>query len=107
MGQAAVRADISAVTKADPCKVTTSVAHGFTTGNFIRITDLGNVGKDAPRRGMDQIDGRRFKVLVIDSTNFTLKDPITSKDVDSTGFTTYVSGGFCDIVETEFEFEAT
>lgn len=92
-GVTSYRSDISAVSQADPCAVTTSSAHGYSTGQIVRITDLGNVGPNATARGMDQINNNRYKIVVTGSTTFTLQDPISGEDIDSTSFTAYVSGG--------------
>ncbi len=94
-GATAFRALISGVTQADPCVVTTTAAHGFQTNQLVRITDLGS---DMPTdRGMDQINNLRFRIVVIDSTSFSLKDPITDEAIDSTSFTAWVSGGRIDL----------
>lgn len=82
---------ISSITQADPCVVTTSSAHGFQTGQLVRITDLGS---DMPTpRGMDQIDGKRYAITVLSTTTFSLQDPISGEDIDSSSYTAYVSGG--------------
>lgn len=73
---------ITAATKADPCQVT-AVEHGLTTGDRVFIKNVG---------GMTEINNLQFVVTVVDSDNFTL-------GVDSTGYTTYTSGG------TVLEFE--
>lgn len=92
-GVTSYRSDISAVSQADPCVVTTSAAHGYSTGQIVRITDLGDVGPNAADRGMDEINNKRFKIVVIDTTNFSLQDPVTGEAIDSTSYTAYVSGG--------------
>lgn len=91
-GVASSFASISAVSKADPCVVTTSSAHGFQDEQIVRITDLGS--EDIPTaRGMDQINNLRFRITVLSATTFSLQDPVTGEDIDSTNYTTYVSGG--------------
>lgn len=90
-GQASGRASISGVTAADPCVVTTSAAHGYQTNQIVRITDLGS---DMPTaRGMDQLNNNRYRITVLTTTTFSLQDPVTGEDIDSSAFTTYVSGG--------------
>lgn len=91
-GVASMHATISAVSKADPCVVTHS-AYTFQTNQIIMITDLGNVGPSVAARGMDQLNNQRFKIVVLSPTTFSLKDVITGEPIDSTNFTTYVSGG--------------
>ena len=104
MGQTAHRANISGVSSATKCEITTDAAHGYSTNDFIRITDLN--GMMPVKRGVDQINNRKYKIVVTDTDKFTLKNPITFKDVDSTNFTPYVSGGYCNLVETIFEYLA-
>ncbi len=83
---------ISAISKGDPCVVTTSPAHGYATGDLVRLSDLSDLG--AVDRGMDQLNNLRFRITVLTSTTFSLQDPITGDDIDSLAFDTYVSGGF-------------
>ncbi|MDP2652215.1 MAG: ubiquitin-activating E1 FCCH domain-containing protein, partial [bacterium] len=98
----AFRADISAISNADPCAVTTLVAHGYATDDFVRLTDLNSC---IPIwRGCDQINNKRFKVIVTSETEFTLRNPITFEDIDSTNFTPYVTGGRCNKISHEFEY---
>lgn len=78
---------ISAVTKANPVVVTTITDNGFQTGQTVMITDLGG------KRGMDQINNMRYKIVVLTPTMFSLQDIVTGDPIDSTNFTTYVSGG--------------
>jgi len=94
-GVPAFRASISAVSKADPCVVTTSAAHGFQSEQIVRITDLGDVG--VSNRGMGQLDGNRYRIIVLTTTTFSLKDPVTDEPIDSTDYTTWVAGGRCTI----------
>ena len=90
-GVTAYRSLISGVTKADPCVVTTTGAHGLQTDQIVRISDLGS---DMPTaRGMDQLNNNRYRVVVLTSTTFSLKDVITDDPIDSTDFTTWVAGG--------------
>lgn len=82
---------ISGITAADPCVVTTSTAHGFQTNQIVRITDLGG---DIPTpRGMNQLNNNRYGIVVLTTTTFSLKDPITGEPIDSTSYTAYVTGG--------------
>jgi hypothetical protein len=70
---------ISAATKANPCVVTVA-AHTFATGEIVRI--LGVVG-------MTELNGGVYIVSVAGNS-------ITLIDTDSTGYTTYSSGGKMD-----------
>jgi hypothetical protein len=99
-GQEVIRYDISAISNANPCVVTTSAVNEFVTHNFIRLTDLN--GSIPVLRGCDQINNKKFRIVVIDTTNFSLQDPITFVDINSTNFTPYVTGGYCSLVQDEF-----
>lgn len=82
---------ISGATAADPVVITTSTAHGYQSNQIVRITDLGS---DMPTaRGMDQLNNNRYSITVINSTSFSLQDPITREDIDGSAFTAWVSGG--------------
>ncbi len=89
-GQATSHATISGITQADPCVVTHS-AYTFQTNQIVRFTDLGDCG--VVSHGMDQLNNNRYKIVVLSSTTFSLKDVITGEPIDSTAFTAYVSGG--------------
>lgn len=102
MGQEAHRADISNVSQANPCVVTTAAAHGFETGFFVRITDLN--GCIPTHRGMDQINNRKFRIVVLDNTSFSLQDATTYKPLDSSDYTAYVSNGRATKVEDDFYY---
>ena len=99
-GQEVVRYEISAITNAKPCVITTSAVNGFATGNFVRLTDLNSCMPVL--RGMDPINNEKFRIVVIDTTNFSLEWPVTFKDVDSTNYTPYVTGGSVNLVQNEF-----
>lgn len=91
-GVASSQLDINAISKADPCVVETTTAHGWQTNQIVRFTDLGS---DMPTaRGMDQLNNNRYRIVVLTSTTFSLKDVITGEPIDSLNYTTYVSGGY-------------
>lgn len=90
-GQATSHATISGISAADPCVVTHS-AFTFQTNQIVRLTDLGQV-TSAVNRGMGQLNNNRYRIVVINSTSFSLKDVITGEPIDSSSFTAYVSGG--------------
>ena len=69
---------VSGITKANPAVVTTSAAHGYSTGDTVFLDSVG---------GMTEVNGRWFTVTRVDATRFSLDG------VNSTGYTTYVSGG--------------
>ncbi len=74
---------ISAITKADPCVVTTAT-HSYSNGDEVFLTGI---------VGMTELNNRRFVIANITSTTFELTDQFTGTDIDSTGFTTYSSAG--------------
>jgi len=74
-----VKRAISAMTKANPGKVT-AAAHGFVTGDKLFLSKL---------KGMAQADNRAYTITVLDADNFTL-------GVDTTTYDAYVSGGTAD-----------
>lgn len=67
---------ITAATKANPCQLTIA-AHGRSNGDKAVITGVG---------GMVELNNRLVTVTVVDANNVTV-------GIDSTGFTTYTSGG--------------
>ncbi len=90
-GQASMHATISGITAADPAVVTHS-AYTFQTNQVVRLTDLGQVTPSVDR-GMGELNNKRFAIVVLSPTTFSLKDVITGEPIDSTAFTAYVSGG--------------
>lgn len=102
-GQEVERFDISNVTQANPCVVTTASNHGFSTDQFVRLTDMNS--SIPVLRGMDPINNKKFKIVVTGNTTFYLKDPITFKDIDSSNYPAYVEGGSCNLVQNEFIYE--
>ncbi len=75
--------NISAATKADPCVVTTSTAHGYSNGDAIDIESVG---------GMTELNEKRFLVANVTSNTMELQDE-DGNDIDSSAYTTYTSGG--------------
>lgn len=74
---------ISGATKANPC-VITATAHGFNNGDYV---DIRNVV------GMVELNYRRFIVANKTANTFEIKDGDSGLNVNSTAYTTYVSGG--------------
>lgn len=68
---------ITAITRANPGEVTTSAAHGFSTGNLIYLASV---------LGMTQVNGLAFNITVTAADKFTL-------GVNTSGYTAYTSGG--------------
>jgi len=68
---------ITAISKANPA-VITATGHGFADGDVVKVTSV---------VGMTEINGKVGVVKVTDANNFSLNG------INSTGFTTYTSGG--------------
>jgi len=103
-GQEERRYDISAISLADPCIVTTTEAHGLSDFDFVRLMNL-NGWKTHPLP-VDPLNGNKYRVIVTDTDKFKIQDPITFEDIDSTNFAAYVSGGNVNFIQNSFNYEA-
>lgn len=74
-----VRRRISAITRANPGRVTAR-AHGFASNDRLYVSRL---------RGMPQADNRAYTITVLDANSFTL-------GIDTSAYDAYVSGGIVD-----------
>lgn len=74
--------NITAITKANPGVVTSS-SHGFANGNLVFISSVA---------GMTQVNGKFFKVANQTTNTFELQD-VDGNNVNTSGFSTYSSGG--------------
>lgn len=74
---------ITGITKAAP-GVITSASHGYSNGDEVIINGV---------VGMTQLNGRNFVVANVTTNTFTLQDTFGVVNLDTTGYTTYVSGG--------------
>jgi len=79
--------DITAITKADPGVITIE-SHGFTGGEEIYISGV---------VGMTELNNKYFLVVYIDGDTFSLTD-IDTVAIDTTAYTTYVSGGSVEAI---------
>ena len=80
-----ITAYISAVSKANPGVVTTTEDNFFTEGADITITNVG---------GMVELNGGSYYVNILTSNTFALySDSGLTTPVDTTGYTTYTTGG--------------
>ena len=86
-----------------PCIITTTEAHGYSTHDFIRITNLNGL-MPSPENGADQLNGNRYRIIVTGDDTFKIQDPVTFEDIDSTNFTPYVAGGKVNLIESTFYF---
>lgn len=94
--------EIAAVSQANPCVVTTSEEHGYSSGDFVRISNLGNAGNFD--LGMDQLMDKRYKITVTSTTEFYLRDPLTNQKIDSTNYEAYGSGGYVNKIRTFYQY---
>lgn len=102
MGQTPHRFNISSISNALPCVVTTTEEHGYDSFDFVRLTDL-NGSMPSPR-GVDPLNNYRFRIIVTDVDEFYLQDPITFEKINSTNYTPYVTGGYCNRIENDFQY---
>lgn len=100
MGQTPHRSNITNITNAKPCVVTVEDEDMFVTDDFVRLTDLN--GCMPVKRGEDPLNNYRFQIVVTSSTTFKLLDPITHKEIDSTNYPPYVTGGFCNLIARNY-----
>ena len=103
IGQLPHRAEMLSMSIGFPCIITTTEAHGYSTHDFIRITNLNGM-MPAPQNGADQLNGNKYRIIVTGDDTFKLQDPITFEDIDSTNFVPYVAGGAVNLVENTFYF---
>jgi hypothetical protein len=68
---------VADITQGNPAVVTTTVDHGYTTGQTVYLADIA---------GMTQLNDTAVTVTVIDATRFSI-------DKDSTTYSAYTSGG--------------
>lgn len=103
IGQIPHRSLIESISLSYPCIVTTTEAHGYHDFDFIRFTNLNGL-MPPPQHGADQINGNKYRIIVIGENAFKIQNAITFLDIDSTNFTPYTSGGFANLVENKFYF---
>jgi len=104
MGVTDYKRDISTITKASPAVVTTSTAHNLSSNQFVRLTNMGEAGNHS--YGMDSLVNGRFKIKVIDSTSFSLHDPYTNENIDTSNQKTYVSNGQSNLIQFDFIYNS-
>lgn len=82
--------EIAGATRANPC-VITSTAHGFATGQSVRIFNVGGMTElnDGGNKSLTPDDGLLYySATPVDADSFSLDD------IDSSAYTTYTSGGY-------------
>ncbi len=75
--------DITAITKANP-GVVTSVAHGFSNGGIIDLSDI---------EGMTELNNLRFIAASVTADTFALTDE-DGNNVNTSAYSTYLAGGY-------------
>lgn len=80
----AERTTITAATKANPCVITVASTTGLANGDEIILTGV---------VGMEELNGRQFKLAGSSGSTFQLTDPVSGANINSTNWGTYVSGG--------------
>jgi len=99
-GQTPHRSDILNITNALPCEVQTTAEHGYSTLDFVRLTNLN--GMIPVPRGVPQLNDNKYRIIVTGLDTFTLQDPITYEPIDSRPYPPYVEGGYCNRIATDF-----
>ena len=102
MGQTPRRSNILSISNAVRCEIGIDVDPGYSTGDFVRLTDLN--GAMPVVRGMDEINNARFKIVMTGALSFLIKYPVTDEYVDSTNFPPYVSGGYCNEIVHDYNY---
>lgn len=75
--------NITGITQANP-GVVTSVAHGFSNGDWVYLTGIG---------GMTQLNGRTVKIAAAAADTFQIRDTITDVAINTSAYGAYTSGG--------------
>lgn len=91
---------ISAASHLDPATITCSVAHGFSNGDLVDITDV--LGMTDSATGESAVNGLRFQVINKTSTDFQLGDEETGVTVNSSTWSAYLSSGYVRKAFTTF-----
>ena len=89
---------VSAISTANPAKVTTGV-HGWVTGNTVMVNTWGAVDP--------LVLNRQFVITVTSSTEFTLADAITNAGIDGSTLVAFVSGNVTRIAEVASPYTLT
>jgi len=75
---------ITGASQAAACQIT-ATGHGLSTGDIIEIYGV---------VGMTQLNDNAYSIVHTGVNTFTLKDPDTLVNINSTGYTAYSSGGY-------------
>jgi hypothetical protein len=103
IGQLPHRAILLSMSIGFPCIITTTAAHGYSTHDFVRFSNLNGMMPN-PENGADQLNANKYRIIVLSEDTFKIQDPITFEDIDSTNFVPYIAGGNVNLVENNFYF---
>lgn len=81
LGLEGTSVNVSNILKTNPVQVQTLTPHGLTTNDYVEMGGLGS------GNGMDELDGTRGQITLIDSNAFSING------VDATAYTAHVTGG--------------
>ncbi len=84
--------NVTNITQTDPA-VVTATDHTFSDGDQVRFSSVG---------GMTEVNYVVFSVGPVTGSTFELRDSTDDVDVNSVGFTAYISGGAVEQVENNF-----
>lgn len=73
---------ITGITQANPAVVTTSGAHGWSTGNEVRLLNI---------VGMTELNGKNVKITVLSGTTFSIQT-MAGANINSTAYGAFTSG---------------
>lgn len=82
--------NITGISQANP-GVVTSAAHGFSNGDWIALVSIG---------GMTTLNGRTVIVANVTANTYTMVDPVTGANINTSAYTAYTAGGTASRIYT-------
>lgn len=79
-----VAAQISDISQASPCVITTNEAHGFANSDTVYLQGIA---------GMVELNHNTYNITVLSTTTFSLQDATTDADIDSSAYSDYEGYG--------------
>ena len=89
---------VTAISSANPAEVTTTTAHGWSTGNAVAFDTLGS--------NNPLLQNRQFTITVTATDKFTLADGITGAAIDGATLGAFVSGNVTRVLEIATAYTA-
>jgi hypothetical protein len=102
-GQIPHRSFIDSISLSKICEIVTTTEHGYATYDFVRLSNLGD-SMPPPLHGATQLNGYRYRIIVSGVDRFLIQDPTTYEYIDSTDYTPYTEGGYCNLIEQTFYY---